>query len=91
MHNAVKHSGAESIEVQLRRPPGKIDLIVSDSGKGFDANEEIKDAGLGLTSMEERLKLVDGQLSIVSQAQRGTTMHARVPFDPTSGSASMMS
>jgi len=36
------------------------------------------------------LTLVDGQLSIVSQLQRGTTIHARVPFDPTSGSASMV-
>ena len=77
--------------MQLRTAPGKVDLIVSDSGKGFDANEEIKDGGLGLTSMEERLKLVGGQLSIVSQLQRGTTIHARVPFDPTSDSAKMVS
>jgi signal transduction histidine kinase len=43
--------------------------------------------GLGLISMEERLKLLNGTFSIESQAHRGTTIHARVPFN--SGSDSM--
>jgi len=40
----------------------------------------MKTRGLGLISMAERVKLVDGQLSVDSQPNRGTTIHARVPL-----------
>jgi signal transduction histidine kinase len=53
---------------------------VRDSGIGFETDEAIKGPGLGLTSMQERLKLVNGRLSIDSKPQSGTTIHARVPF-----------
>jgi signal transduction histidine kinase len=54
---------------------------VHDSGIGFVPEDAIRGRGLGLTSMGERLKLVDGQLSINSKPRRGTTIHARVPLD----------
>jgi signal transduction histidine kinase len=47
---------------------------------GFDVNEAKMSRGLGLVSMEERLKLLRGTLSIESQAKRGTTIHASVPL-----------
>jgi signal transduction histidine kinase len=81
LHNAVKHSGARRVEVQLRKAGDEIHLTVRDSGKGFDPRTVMKEAGLGLTNMQERLKLLDGELFIVSDPQRGTTIHARVPFN----------
>jgi signal transduction histidine kinase len=51
---------------------------VRDWGIGFDPNMALKKRGLGLTSMKGRMKLVGGKLSIESQSQRGTTIHARV-------------
>jgi signal transduction histidine kinase len=64
----------------------EIHLTVSDSGAGFD-REAIKEGrGLGLFSMEERLKLVNGTLAIESQLKSGTTIHARVPLRPGSDS-----
>jgi signal transduction histidine kinase len=60
--------------------PDEIHLTVSDSGVGFDIDAAKASRGLGLISMEERLKLLNGTLSIESQLQRGTTIHARVPF-----------
>jgi len=80
LHNAVKHSGASRVEVQLRNAGDQIHLTVSDTGKGFDPNGAMKEAGLGLSNMQERLKLVNGGLFIVSEPQRGTSVHARVPF-----------
>jgi len=91
LHNAVKHSGAQRVEVQLRRAPKEIHLIVSDSGKGFDPQTAIKESGLGLTSMQERLRLVNGELSIISEQHRGTTIHARVPFTSENEAAGMVS
>ncbi len=80
LHNAAKHSGVRRIEVQLREDSGEIHLMVSDSGKGFDVEAAMQGRGLGLASMQERLRLVGGELSIESQAQHGTTIHARVPL-----------
>ena len=81
LQNAVKHSGLRHFDVELRYSSDAIDLIVRDSGSGFDVQQSMKTRGLGLISMAERVKLVDGQLSIDSQPNRGTTIHARVPLN----------
>jgi two-component system NarL family sensor kinase len=65
----------------------EIHLTVKDSGAGFDREAAKESRGIGLISMEERLKLVNGTLSIDSQPKRGTTIHARVSFDSSSDSA----
>jgi len=80
LHNSTKHSGVRYFEVELWGTPDEIHLTVSDSGAGFDIDAAKASRGLGLISMEERLKLLNGTLSIESQLQRGTTIHARVPF-----------
>ncbi len=80
LQNAVKHSGSRQMSVLLNRNLDEIQLTVHDWGVGFYPAEALKGPGLGLTSMEERMKLVDGNLSIESQPQRGTTIHARVPL-----------
>lgn len=79
LHNAAKHSGAKQFDVELWGTPDEIHLIVRDSGLGFDPKAAIQGRGLGLISMQERIKLVKGQFSIDSQRNRGTTIHARVP------------
>jgi PAS domain S-box-containing protein len=80
LHNSAKHSGVRHFEVRLWGAPGEIHLTVSDAGVGFDREAAKASQGLGLISMEERLKLLNGTFSIESQLQRGTTIHARVPF-----------
>jgi len=87
LHNSVKHSGVRHFEVRLWGTADEIHLTVRDSGVGFDREAAKTSQGLGLISMEERLKLVKGTLSIDSQPNRGTTIHARVPLG--SGSDSM--
>jgi signal transduction histidine kinase len=80
LQNAVKHSRVRHFDVELRYAADAIHLTVRDSGSGFDVAESMKASGLGLISMAERLKLVDGQLSIDSQPQQGTTIRASVPL-----------
>jgi signal transduction histidine kinase len=86
LHNAAKHSGVRHFEVQLSGTSEEVLLTVSDLGGGFDSEAAMKGEGLGLTSMQERLKLVNGQLSIDSQPKHGTTIQARVPFRSNSDS-----
>lgn len=79
LHNAAKHSGVKQIEVQLHEESGEIHLIIRDLGKGFDIEAARQGRGLGLTSMQERVRLVNGTISIQSKPTRGTTIHVRVP------------
>ena len=87
LHNSAKHSGVRQFEVRLWGTSNEIHLTVKDSGAGFDREAAKESPGLGLISMEERLKLVKGTLSINSQPKRGTTIDARVPLN--SGSVPM--
>jgi PAS domain S-box-containing protein len=79
LHNAAKHSGVRHFEVRLWGTPDEIHLTIADSGVGFDVEAAKASRGLGLISMQERLKLLNGTLAIESQLQRGTTLHASVP------------
>ena len=79
LQNAVKHSGARHFQVSLRGGSNEVALTVRDPGVGFDPEQTNNWQGLGLTSMKERLKLVDGELFIHSELQRGTAIQARVP------------
>jgi PAS domain S-box-containing protein len=80
LHNAAKHSGVKRIEVQLHEESDEIHLTIRDLGKGFDVEAAKKGRGLGLTSMQERVRLVNGTIEIQSQPMGGTTIHVRVPF-----------
>ena len=56
-------------------------MTVSDDGIGFDKHEEAASRqGLGLISMEERARLVNGKLSIVSRSGHGTRIALEVPL-----------
>ncbi len=80
LHNSVKHSGVKRIEGELREDSGEIHLVVGDSGRGFDLETALQGRGLGLTSMQERVRLVNGTIEIQSKPMGGTTVHVRVPF-----------
>jgi len=82
LQNAIKHSGSRRIEVQLHGSPHEITLTVQDTGIGFEPNTALSGRGLGLISMKERLKLVDGELRVDTRSPGGTTIRARVPVNP---------
>ena len=81
LHNAAKHSGVKRFDVQLWGTSGDVHLTISDLGSGFDTEAAMKGRGLGITSMQERLKLVKGELTITSHPKSGTSIHARVPLE----------
>jgi PAS domain S-box-containing protein len=87
LQNAIKHSGARHFQVSLRCAANELELTVKDSGIGFEPEEAFKGHGLGLTSMQERLRLVDGQLAIDSKPQHGTTVRACVRLRDTAQAA----
>jgi len=80
LHNAVKHSGVRRFDVQLRENSGEVRLAITDSGRGFDVEAAMQGTGLGLTSMRERVRLVNGTILIESKPMHGTSIRVRVPF-----------
>jgi len=80
LHNAAKHSGVKRVDVRLAESSNELLLTISDLGVGFDLEEAKQGGGLGLTSMQERVRLVNGIITIESKLGGGTTIHVHVPF-----------
>jgi len=78
LHNAVKHSGVKRIEVELSENADEIRLTIRDLGKGFDVEAANQGKGLGLTSMRERVRFVNGTITIDSKPRGGTTIHVKL-------------
>ena len=80
LHNVVKHSGATRVTVRLEVDLGEIVLDVVDDGQGFDPVAERPTSGVGLVSMRERVRQVDGSVTLTSKPGSGTHVHVRVPL-----------
>jgi len=81
LHNIRKHVGATEVNVRLEGTPDGVSLQVADSGDGFAVEETRKRGGLGLISMEERVRLIGGKFSIRSHAGNGTLVEVFVPLN----------
>jgi signal transduction histidine kinase len=77
--NAVKHSDAGHIWVDLTGGPSSVALTITDDGKGFEVNGP-PNAGLGLISMRERVESVGGVLEIHATPASGTRLRVTVPI-----------
>lgn len=78
LNNAVRHSGANRIEVRLETSADSILLEVEDNGSGFSADAERE--GFGITGMEERAASVSGVLDIASVSPTGSLVRATLPI-----------
>ena len=77
--NVVKHAGARNVSIVVMRRNRAATAIVEDDGEGFDPSE-VRDGGIGLVGMRERVALLDGRLEVESSPQSGTTIVAEVPL-----------
>jgi signal transduction histidine kinase/ligand-binding sensor domain-containing protein len=80
LQNVVKHSGATGAKVELMADEREIRLVVTDDGQGFDADLMQGGGSLGLVSMRERVRMVQGQLAVNSCPGEGTRIEVRVPI-----------
>lgn len=78
--NAAKHSGATECKVSLTYVKNRIRLAVEDNGSGFEPRRAQAKAGLGIQSMRERLRSIDGRLRIESSRLQGTKVTAEAIF-----------
>lgn len=80
LHNAARHGGVKRDGAQVAEQSSEVRFLVTDSGIGFEMEAVKRGSGLGLLSMQERVRLVNGAISFESKPMGGTTIRVRVPF-----------
>ncbi|MCY7360998.1 MAG: histidine kinase, partial [Ignavibacteria bacterium] len=76
-NNIIKHSRATEAVLNISRHKSNIIIIISDNGKGFSKNVT---KGIGMNSIEERIKLYNGSLKINSEINKGAFMKIIIPM-----------
>jgi signal transduction histidine kinase len=79
LRNAIRHSGARAVSVQLTGDGQRVALVIADEGSGFDV-DATGHVGLGLLSMRERVESVGGTLTIRANPGTGTHLEVSVPI-----------
>lgn len=83
VRNIEHHSGASRVTIRLGFDRARVRLTIADDGKGLDtiptASELLSESHLGLVGMQERARLVGGELRIISPASGGLTIEAEIP------------
>jgi signal transduction histidine kinase len=77
--NIVKHAGASRVSILLVRRRGTATVVIEDDGQGFDL-AELREEGMGIIGMRERVELHEGRLTVESTPGSGATLAAEVPL-----------
>jgi len=80
LQNIAKHSRAAAASITLQGLSDGIRLLIRDNGIGFDTEKAKQKAGLGLSSMRERMRLVNGTIAIESKPGKGSEIQIFIPF-----------
>jgi signal transduction histidine kinase len=88
LNNVQKHASATEVKVEFMSTADSVSMKISDNGRAFDVAKQARakpNGRLGLVGMQERIRLVNGSLSIVSAPSRGTCISVKIPLDPVQG------
>jgi Signal transduction histidine kinase len=81
VNNAVKHSGAKNILVQVLRRDQLLSITVEDSGKGFDAKQWQEKPTAGLQNIQSRVHYLGGHMDIKSESGKGTSVYVECTIE----------
>lgn len=89
LNNIRKHADAAQVTIRVVASSPDIVIRIKDNGKGFDVDsrqkEALKEKRMGLQSMVERVRLLEGKFTILSKPQKGTTILIEIPMGENSG------
>jgi signal transduction histidine kinase len=77
--NIARHAMATKVDISLRRSGGELLLQIKDNGKGFNTKKVMEKKTLGLIGMQERTKIIHGNINIHSKPGNGTTIDLSIP------------
>jgi two-component system NarL family sensor kinase len=75
LNNIMKHAAATEVFVQIIREGNRLNVVVEDNGKGFDAGHPENNKGTGLTNVRSRVDYLKGQLDIHAEPGKGTLIN----------------
>ena len=81
LRNVVAHAGASHAKIRLLRNGDYAEIAITDDGRGFDVNDSDRRKGLGLVSITERARIAGGTITIETEVNRGTRVHATIPVN----------
>ena len=79
-NNVIKHAEATKSAIYLTQTKKAITIKITDNGKGFDWENVTGMKGMGLKSIKDRVKLLNGTMQIQSQPDKGTQVTIKLPF-----------
>ncbi|MCD4683968.1 MAG: hypothetical protein K8R86_11850, partial [Bacteroidales bacterium] len=80
VNNTLKHAEAKNISMNMKIQPELLNIQYSDDGKGFDVEEKIESKSIGLTSIQSRVKFLEGELSTESKPGAGVSYFVQIPI-----------
>jgi signal transduction histidine kinase len=83
LRNTAAHAGACQAHITLCGTADGLELVIADDGQGFNLAQAQRRGGLGLISLDERVRLVGGRLTINTEVERGTEVRVQVPLRGT--------
>ena len=81
LSNVLKHAKATSVIIILKVENGKLMLEIVDNGHGFDKTKQSRSDSYGMIGMSERVLLLEGQLQINSEINKGTSVRVEMPYN----------
>lgn len=79
--NVIRHAGASRIEVNVSQNRNRLDILISDNGKGIPENRSSLTGSMGILGMKERTIFLGGELNIESNSADGTKIHLSIPLE----------
>lgn len=81
IHNSVKHANASQIDIKLHLSKSKLNLMISDNGKGMKTINNKSISGYGLKSLKNRALIVGGEFDIYTKTGKGTQLQFEIPLN----------
>ena len=79
--NAIKHSEASKVNIQLTQHEDNLNIIVEDNGRGFNRSKLDKSkSGMGLTNIEKHVEHLEGNFTVDSIVGKGTSILIDIPL-----------
>jgi signal transduction histidine kinase len=79
VNNTLKHAQARTIEIQMQVLPGRLDIIYTDDGKGFNMEEKAGSKSIGLQSIQSRVNFLNGTMQLYSEPGKGVSYKLDIP------------
>lgn len=79
MNNILKYAAASQVEIKIIADPGKLCLLITDNGVGFDTNNKSK--GIGLRNIDNRVRFYNGVTHVISRPGKGCRLEISIPME----------